>query len=254
MTRPERAAVPPLRHIVALGGGGFSMEPANLLLDDYVLALTGKPRPRVLFVPTASGDSPGYVERFLAAFPAARADASWLGLFNRDDGDLRARVLAQDVVYVGGGNTANLLVVWRLHGLDVILREAWEKGVVLAGVSAGALCWFEGGTTDSFGPALAPLRDGLAFLAGSFSPHYDGEVRRRATHHAAILAGLPDGLAADDGAAIHFVGTRVHEAVASGPNAKAYRLDRRGDGVSETALPTRFLGGGAPHRARDVEA
>ena len=163
-----------------MGGGGFGTEPDNPLLDDFILGLTGKQAPKVCFVPTATGDHDGYVKSFYEAFPAGRATGTHLALFKRTEPDLRELVLAQDVIYVGGGNTVSLLAVWRAHGLDVVLREAWEAGVVLCGVSAGALCWFEGGTTDSFGAALAPLRDGLGFLSGSFCPHYDGEEQRRA--------------------------------------------------------------------------
>ena len=238
-----------LPQIVAMGGGGFSMEPDNPLLDDYVLSLVER-RPRVLFVPTASGDSADYVASFLAAFPPKRARASHLPLFSRDGRDLRSTVLAQDVVYVGGGNTANLLAVWRAHGLDRILREAWRAGVVLCGVSAGAMCWFEGGTTDSLGPALSPLCDGLAFLRGSFTPHYDGEARRRPLHRRAVRTGaLPAGYAADDGAALHFVGRRLHAVVTSRPRASGWHLERRGGRVVETALLTRFLGESLPRDA-----
>lgn len=236
----------PTRHIVALGGGGFSEEPGNLLLDnfilDLILDLTGKTRPRVCFVPTASGDAAGYVQRFSDAFPAGRAQATHLPLFQRTVPDLRAFVLAQDVIYVGGGNTASLLAVWRAHGLDAVLREAWKAGVVLCGISAGALCWFEGGSTDSFGGGLSPLRDGLGLLPGSFCPHYDSETERRVTYQAFVLGGLPDGYAADDGAGLHFVGTELREAVSSRPDARAYRVERRGTGVTEAPLPTRFLG------------
>ena len=217
------------------------MELENPLLDDFILSLTGKPKPKVCFVPTASGDSAEYALKFYRAFPAARAEASHLSLFKRTAQDLREFVLAQDVIYVGGGSTANLLAVWRAHGLDKILREAWDNGVVLCGVSAGAICWFESGSTDSFGP-LAPLENGLGFLPGSFCPHYDGEALRRSTYHRFIADGLPDGYAADDGAALHFVGTALVEAVSSRPAALAYRVERQENGVSETPLATRFLG------------
>ena len=233
---------PSARQIVALGGGGFSMEPENPLLDDFILSLTGKTRPRVCFVPTASGDSPGYVQRFHDAFPADRADASHLTLFPRTIADLRAFVLSQDVVYVGGGSTANMLAVWRVHGLNSILREAWENGVVLCGVSAGALCWFEGGSTDSFGNGVAPLDDGLGFLPGSLCPHYDGEPERRPTYPQFVAAGLPNGYGIDDGAGLHFVGAELVEAVSSRPQAQAYWVERLGDSALETPLPTRFLG------------
>ena len=157
------------------------MEPDLPLLDDFLVGLTGRGRPRVCLVPTASGDAPDFIARFHGAFDG-RAEASHLGLFDRTVVDLRAFVLAQDVVYVGGGNTANMLAVWRVHGLDSILVEAWRAGVVLAGLSAGAICWFEAGVTDSFGPSLGPLRDGLGLLPGSMCPHYDGEPLRRPTY------------------------------------------------------------------------
>ena len=194
------------------------------------------------FLPTASGDSQPYVAIFYAAF-ARRAEASHLDLFGRTVGDLERFVLDQDVVYVGGGNTANMLAVWRVHGLDRILARAWEAGIVLAGTSAGANCWFEASSTDSFGP-LAALTDGLGFLPGSHSPHYDGEPGRRPLFHRLIGEGtLPDGHASDDGAALVFSDRELVEAVASLPGARSYRIVRGPAGdVIETELPTRYLG------------
>ena len=229
------------RHIVTLGGGGFSMEPENPLLDDYVLGLTGKRTPRILFIPTASGDGAGYVERFHAAFPPSRARASHLELFRRTLPALDEVILEQDVLYVGGGNTANLLAVWRVHGVDRIVRQAWERGIVLAGISAGMICWFECSVTDSFGP-LAPLRDGLGLLPGSACPHFDGEPDRRPTYRRLIAGGFPGGYAADDGAAIHFVGASVHTIVTSRPAAKAYRVSLRNGELVEEPLPGTYLG------------
>ena len=229
------------RRIVALGGGGFSQESDNLALDRHVLALAGVPRPRVAFVPTASGDDRGYTARFHAAFGTLPCEPSDLGLFDRTIGDLRAFVLAQDVIYVGGGNTYNMLALWRLHGLDAIFREAWAAGVVLAGISAGALCWFEGGPTDSFGP-LAPMH-GLGFLDGSLCVHYDGEAQRRPTYLGLVAEGaLPAGYAADDGAALVFEGRTLQEVVTSRPNARAFRVDAGPDGPREAPLPVRLLG------------
>jgi peptidase E len=152
-------------------------------------------------------------------------------------------LLGQDVIYVGGGNTANMLAIWRVHGLVEILREAWEAGVVLGGVSAGALCWFECGITDSFGPPLATLRDGIGLLRGSFCPHYDSEVGRRPTDQRAVADGLPAGYAAEDAVALHFVGTDLAEIVSARPVARAYRVERQGDSVVETPLVPRYLGG-----------
>jgi dipeptidase E len=230
--------------IVAMGGGGFSMEPENPLLDDFVLGLTRKRRPRVCFVGTASGDSANYIERFYAAFPGERALATHLPSFTRgrEPLDPVAHLGQQDVIYVGGGNTANMLLVWRLHGVDKAIRAAWRRGAVLCGVSAGMICWFEGCLTDSFGP-LAPLGDGMGLLKGSACPHYDGEPDRRPMYQQVIREGrLPGGVAADDGAALHYVGKRLVGAVSSRPGAKAWRVVIRAGRVREQAVPTRYLG------------
>jgi peptidase E len=238
------------RQIVAMGGGGFSMEPDNSLLDDFVLGLTDRAQPRICFLPTAGGDSADYIQRFHAAFPVRRAVASHQQLFKRDPVDIRNHLLNQHVIYVGGGNTANMLWIWRLHGVDAILREAWENGIVLCGVSAGMICWFEASVTDSYGP-LAALNDGMRLLRGSACPHYDGEPERRPTYHRLIRARvIPPGVAADDGAAIHYVGTEIKEAVSSRPQAKAYRVELVGSRVVETPMPTRFLGNRSVSRSR----
>ena len=235
------------RTVVAMGGGGFSMEPEVPLLDDHVLSLArearGRERPRVCFLATASGDAPTYIANFYAAF-ARKAEACHLALFVRTEDDIDRFLLEQDVVYVGGGNTANMLAIWRVHGVDRALRRAWESGVVMAGLSAGSICWFESGTTDSFGADLAALSGGLALLPGSHSPHYDGEATRRPTYHRFVAAGdLPDGYAADDGAALVFDGQDLVEVVASRPDARAYRVERGSDGAAiETVLPVRYLG------------
>jgi peptidase E len=213
------------RLIVAMGGGGFSMDTEDTLLDDHVLSLARALRdsPRVCFLGTASGEADSYFTKFYAAF-ARRAEASHLALFVRTMVDIEVFLLDQDVIYVGGGNTASMLAVWRTHGVDRALRRAWEAGIVLTGLSAGSLCWFEGGTTDSFGP-LAAFHGGLGFLPGSHSPHYDAEPERRPTYHDLIGRGvLPGGLAADDGAALVFRGTDLAEVVVARPAARGYRL------------------------------
>jgi dipeptidase E len=233
MTRPPT--------IVAMGGGGFSQQPEDPRLDDYVLAATGVDRPRVCFLPTATSNVDRSLATFYPAF-AAKAVASHLDLFVLDGRDLRAVLLAQDVIYVGGGNTANMVAIWRLHGIDRVLREAWEGGVVLAGSSAGGLCWFEQGSTDSFGPRLDALDGLLGFLPGSFCPHYDGEAMRRPRLHQLIASGtLGPTYACDDGAAVVFRGTSLHEALAERAEARAYRVERIDGTVRETALPTRLL-------------
>jgi dipeptidase E len=220
------------------------MEPETLLLDEFVLSLAGADRPRVCFVPTASGDSERYVAGFYRAFAKLDCRPTDLQLFERSRSDLEAFVLTQDVIYVGGGSTANLLAVWRTHGLDLILRRAWEQGVVLCGVSAGMNCWFEQSLTDSFDLAqLAALHDGLGLLKGSCCPHYDGEAQRRPTFTRLVGAGeLSDGWAADDGAALVFIGETLSEVVTSRPEAGAYRVTKTEDAISEERLATRYLG------------
>jgi len=233
------------RRIVAMGGGGFSMEPDNPLLDAFVVSLARRERPRVCFLGTASGDSEGYALSFHRAFAALDCRTADLPLFERTTSDLRGFVLDRDVVYVGGGSTANLLAVWRTHRLDAILAEAWAAGVVLCGISAGMNCWFEASVTDSFDPgALAPLDDGLGLLPGSACPHYDGEEERRPVYRRLVAGGeLAGGWAADDGAALVFAGTELAEVVCSRPDAAAYRVTRDGDGaVREERVAARFLG------------
>jgi dipeptidase E len=230
------------RHVVALGGGGFSdWAGAVTPLDRFILSLARREDPRVCFVPTASGDAALYVERFYAAFSQLPCRPSHLSLFGPPYPSLPGKLVEQDVVYVGGGSTANMLVVWRLHGVDTALREASSKGVVLAGISAGSLCWFEGGVTDSFG-ALRPLPDGLGMLPGTNCPHYDSEPARRPTYQRAVGDGaLAAGLAADDGVGLHFEGTELVEVVTERPGAAAYRVERDGDGVRETRIEPRVL-------------
>jgi dipeptidase E len=223
------------RHIVGLGGGGDTNEQMKLLYE-YVLALTGKERPRLLYVPTAIGDSDqgivGFYERF-----AGCGELSHLKTFPWPPEDLRELVLSQDAIAVSGGNTANMLAIWKVHGIDQLLREAWEQGVLLWGASAGMICWFEHGVTDSFGPQLGAM-DCLGFLPGSACPHYDGEEQRRPRYRELIDGGLAEGIAADDGVAIRYVGTEISEIVTCRPGAAAYRVHRGG----EEKLEARELG------------
>jgi dipeptidase E len=170
-------------------------------------------------------------------FPAARCERSHLALFNRTVEDIDAYCLQQDIIVVGGGNTANMLAIWRVHGFDAILREAWESGVVLFGASAGMICWFEAGVTDSFGPQLEGMRDGLGFLAGSACPHYDGEERRRPRYRELVDGGFPAGIAADDGVALNYDGTELAEVVTVREGGQAYRVERG----AETPIDARLL-------------
>ena len=211
---------------MGLGGAGSTPEESELLWQ-YVLDVVGKPRPRLLFVPTAAADDAGYTLWFYERF-ARRADVSSLTTFPWPPERLRETVLEQDAICVGGGNTANMLAIWRVHGIDALLREAWENGVLLWGASAGMICWFEAGVTDSFGPQLAGM-DCLGFLAGSACPHYDGEEQRRPRYRELVDGGFPEGIAADDGVAVHYVGTEVSEIVTCRDGAAAYRVTRAGE-------------------------
>jgi len=217
--------------------GGLSWEDDERLpLEDYWLGLTGAERPRVLVVPTAVGDAEEPT-RALVAQLEHRADVSSVPFFPWPPPGLRELALGQDAIYVSGGNTANALAIWRVHGFDVILREAWQAGIVLAGWSAGMICWFEAGVTDSFGPQLEGMRDGLGFLPGSACPHYDGEGERRPVYTRLVAEeGFPPGLAADDLVALHFEGTELAEVVTSRDGARAYRVTAGGEEPIEPRL------------------
>lgn len=235
------------RLIVAMGGGSFQVGAGDDgLLDTFVIELarerSGRERPRICVIPTAIGDDPATIVDFYSAF-AHRAETSHLALFGRRVEDITAFLLDQDAIFVCGGNTANMLAIWRTHVVDRAVIAAWEAGVVMAGVSAGGIYWFEGSTTDSFGPILRPLNDGLGVLSGSFVPHYDGEAQRRPLFERLVAdRTLPAGYAVDDGAALVFRGTDLAECVSSRPDAAAYRVEPKPGGVSETRLPTRYLG------------
>jgi dipeptidase E len=228
-------------HILAIGGAALPENLDNLRLIDYFLQLTRKKKPRVCFIGTAHGDADAGRLRFYAGFSQFSCKPSHLPLFARTPRDLESFVLEQDAIYVGGGNTRSLLAVWRDWGLDSYLREAWQRGVVLGGASAGSICWFEQGVTDSIAGPLTAL-DCLGFLPGSNCPHYDSEVQRRPTYRKLVASGkiLP-GYAADDGAALHYVDGKLAGAVASRPRAKAYQLTRNGKRAVESKLLTRYL-------------
>lgn len=236
-------------HIVALGGGGFSMEREGSLLDDYILSLTGVDRPRVCFLPTASGDADHYIVRFYRRF-APRCEASHVSLFRRDQGTagvedhLAAHLLAQDLVYVGGGNVLSMLGAWRAYGLDAILRKAWRRGVVMCGPSAGSLCWFDQ-ALSAFHGAPRVVR-GLGLLPYSNCVHYDAEPERRAEYHRFVADGMTAGFAAEDGVALHFRGAALARVVSSRPDGAAFFVEPSHEsdaGVRETRLEAIHLGG-----------
>jgi len=225
------------------GRGPYDWAPGPVF--DLAFELAGSPdRPRITYLGTATGDDPARVGGFYGAFADRDVVASHLSLFPMPTvADVRAHLLAQDVVWVGGGSVANLLAVWRVHGLDEVFREVWQAGVVLGGVSAGSLCWHVGGTTDSFGPDLRAVTDGLALLPFSNGVHYDSEVQRRPLYQRLVADGtLPAGHATDDGVGLVYRGTELVEAVADRPGTAAYRVERGEDGTAvETRIEPRRL-------------
>jgi len=236
--------------VIAMGGGGFLMEPENPLLNQYCLDCTGKTVPKVCFIPTASGDSEDFLSRFYTAFARYSCEPSHLAFFRRPRSgaipfaDIEQHLLKQDLIYVGGGNTRAMLAIWREWNVDEILRKAWQSGVLLAGMSAGAICWFDyGGSDSNFVEKLSPLQ-GLGLIRGGCTPHYDGEPNRRPDFHQLVKNGeLPPGIGIDDGAAVLFEEQQIIEVVSSRPAAKAYQVKLEGDGqIAEEPLKARYLG------------
>ena len=234
--------------ILALGGGGFTMEPDNPALDELALSLTEKPEPRVLFLPTASGDPAAQIRAFHERFEGR--GAQHLSLFRRDRRSLAEIVFAADLIYVGGGSMRNLLAIWRAHGLDTLLAAAWRRGTVLAGLSAGAMCWFAGGVTKSSGTP-EPIA-GLGLLPGSLTVHADGEPERLPVWLGAVGAGeLPGGWAADDGVGLLFRGTELERVVSSRPAATALRCDAVGGELVRRRVEPELLAARAPRAVPD---
>ena len=228
--------------ILAIGGAAIPETLDNLLLIEYFLSLTQKKKPRVCFIGAAHGDADAGRLRFYAGFSQFNCTPTHLPLFARTPRDLESFMMEHDAIYVGGGNTRSMLAVWREWSLDVCLRKAWQRGAVLGGASAGSICWFEQGVTDSIAGPLTAMH-GLGILPGSNCPHYDSERLRRPTYRKMVASGkILQGVAADDGAALHFVDGKLLRAVASRPRAKAYRLTRAGKRAIERPLPTHYLG------------
>ena len=239
MTRSHRSTA---GQIIAMGGGGFSMEPENTLLDDYVLAQSRSNKPRICFLGTASGDAAAYVEKFYTAFSQQRCEPTHLMLFHTPPPNVEALVARQNIFYVGGGSTRNLLVLWREWRLDRMLKRAWTNGAIMCGLSAGSLCWFESGVSDSFGPSWRRSARWAGSVGATVRTTTARSDRRPAYHKMVGRKTIEAGYAADDGAALHFIGRRLHRIVSSRPNAKVYRVSRSGRGVVERELPTEYLG------------
>lgn len=230
------------RRILATSGGFLPVgrwgvvRPGGLMLE--AMRLTGRERPRVCLVMTASGDDSAYLARTYSALHGI-ADVDHLALFtmpNRDPEEILGR---SDLIWVGGGSVANLLALWELHGVDDLMRDAWERGVVLAGVSAGSICWHVGGPTDSFGPTLRPVTNGLGLIPYGNGVHYDSEAQRRPLVHELVSNSvLPTCYATDDGIGILYENDEAVAVVSDDPSttSAAYRVERSGNGATETRL------------------
>jgi peptidase E len=234
--------------ILAIGGGGFLMEDSPSPIDRYVVQLAGTTRPRVCFVSTPSGDPPEMIEKFYAAFEPLGCECSHLAFFRKPFrsslplSDFAAPLLQQNVVFVGGGNTRSALAVWREWGLHDDLRQAWSQGVLLAGMSAGALCWFAHGVTDShWGAGLQPMTC-LGFLPGACCVHYNGDPTRRPALHAAMSNGIfESAIAIDDGAAVLFSSSGISRMVTWRPNAAAYCVTASAGELHELPLASEAI-------------
>jgi len=230
-----------MAHVVATGAGKAMMERRTDPTHEYILGLTQRERPRVLFIGTATGDDPSYVLSFYATYDSDRCAPHHLPLFHRAVDDLASFVRGFDVIHVGGGNTANMLDVWRRQGLDTILTAMWndpDSNVVFTGGSAGGICWFEGGTTDSYGPTLKILAEGLGFLAGSFCPHYDAEDQRQPVYHAALKSGeLGLGYAVGNLQSVHFHNHEFVTAISPVDDGLALTVESIDGEIVETPLP-----------------
>lgn len=224
------------RQVVALGGGGFSMEPENPLLDNYILEQSDKKSPKICFIGTASGDSEGYIERFYTCFRSKNCRPNHLSLFKGQTDRIEEFILQQDIIYVGGGNTRNMLVLWKEWGLDKMIKKAYSAGTVLSGLSAGAICWFEEGLTDSIPNQLNKL-DCLGILQGSNCPHFDGESERQNVYRTKVRNGeMKDGFACDDGVGLHFVNEGLKAVVSSRVTGNAYKYKLENKVLSEEKI------------------
>jgi peptidase E len=222
--------------IIAIGGGVLLPDTGNFKMEEYIVAASGKQKPRVLFVPTASGDDAGSIARFYESYARFGCALAVLSFFRRPPVDFRGFVLSHDIVHVGGGNTRSMLAVWRDWGMDAVLREAYASGIVLCGSSAGSICWFDEGVTDSLAGDLTRMAC-LGFISGSNCPHYDGEPERRPAYNRLVAAGtIGDGIACDDGVGLHYIDGALHAIPSARPAARAYRVARNGAVATEQRL------------------
>lgn len=234
------------RQIFAMGGGGFSMEPFNPLLDRYLLSLCEKENPKVCFIGTASSDDAGYRDKFYNSFKDLPCEASHIALTEIHPDELYDFVAKQDIFYVGGGNTVNLLKKWRASKLDQYLRFAYERGAIMAGLSAGSICWFEEGLSDSVEAGKLEPLECLGWIGGSHCPHFDSEPERQEKYKSLIIyQKMKAGWALDDGCAIHYVDEEVFRIVGSHPDKAAYKYSSSMEHPNQQGIEAGYLGGGS---------
>lgn len=234
-----------MKQIIALGGGGFSMEPENPLLDNYILQSAKTKKPKICFLPTASGDSQNYIERFYKCFDKKECEPKHLSLFKIPTTDLEDYILTSDIVYVGGGSTTNMLLIWKHWGVDNYLKKAYQNETILTGLSAGSICWFEEGVSEVIDNLEIPslkrhaIVKGLGFLSSSHCPHFDGEEYRKPIYEKWILKNeIKSGYGVDDGVGLHFDDGKFKRAISSRPNGRCYFLSK---GKSNDLLSTEII-------------
>ncbi len=225
-----------MKQIIAIGGGGFTKKGCSLALERYILAQTKKENPKICFLPQASNESPTYILKFFESFLSLDAQPSWISLFGSVKDSWKEKLLQADIVYVGGGNTKSMIALWKAWGVDHVLKEAYNKGVVMAGLSAGMICWFEQGITDSMWPL--GFVEGLGFLKGSGCPHFDSEVERQDVYKNLVASGqVSPGIALEDGVAAHFIDGKLFKIVTEIQHKKAFQITATG----QEALKAEFI-------------
>lgn len=224
-----------MKQIIAIGGGGFTAPESPLKLEKYLLSLVQRDKPKICFLPQASNESPEYIVKFFETFIKLGAQPSWISLFGRVQSSWQQQLLDQDIIYVGGGNTKSMMALWQCWGMDNVLKEAYHKGIILSGISAGAICWFEDGITDSVWP-LGTVK-GLGLLKGSVCPHFDSEVERQAVYRTKVNDGeIPPGIALEDHTAAHFINDTLHAIVSSADNQKVIRVKKESEEIITPVL------------------
>ena len=220
------------KQIIAIGGGGFGRDPGKKIIEKYILEQSSAKRPNICFIPTATGDNEAYKVNYYSTFSKLNCSPVHLDFFKRTP-DLEELIKHQDIVFVGGGNTKSMMAVWKDWGLDIILKEAYEKGVIMCGVSAGAICWFKEGVTDSWSEELK-IMDCLGFVKGACCPHYDEEPLRRPSLSKFLKEGVMESCyAIDGGCALHIEDEEEYKAVVFAKEKNAYYVDLKNEKVQE---------------------